>query len=100
MANLTIRITPQEMRDAAKFLRDTKEEIIEKVNSVSAKIDEVEQGWEGAAQSTFIDNYDSEMKPLLEKDFPEIMEGLAAQLEAAAEAIETADEEVANAFRG
>ena len=47
-----------------------------------------------------MDNYESEMKPLLEKDFPEIMEGLATQLKAAADAIEAADEEVANAFRG
>lgn len=100
MADLTIRITPEEMRSAAEYLTSTKEEIIEKVNSISAKIQELEQSWEGAAQSTFMDNYESEMKPLLEKDFPEIMEGLATQLKAAADAIEAADEEVANAFRG
>lgn len=100
MADLTIRITPEEMRSAAEYLTSTKEEIIEKVNSISAKIQELEQSWEGAAQSTFMENYEGEMKPLLEKDFPEIMEGLATQLKAAADAIEAADEEVANAFRG
>lgn len=40
------------------------------------------------------------MMPLLKNDFPSILEGIAAQLRGAADAIETADEEVANAFRG
>lgn len=100
MADLRIEITPAEMRQAAEFLGDRKDEIVDLVNQISAKIKELEQTWKGAAQSTFMENYEGEMKKILEVDFPDIIVGLASQLTGAADAIEVADEEVANAYRG
>ncbi len=95
-----IRITPEELRDAADFLDSSREEISEKINSVDQKVTEVANNWEGAAQSSFIDGFTNDMLPLLKNDFPSILEGIAAQLRGAADAIETADSEVASAFRG
>lgn len=100
MADLTIRITPEEMRDAADFLETKKESIVELVNDISTKITDLEQTWEGAAQSTFMENYEGEMKQILSVDFPEIIVGLATQLRGAADALEQADAEIASAFKG
>ena len=95
-----IRITPEELRDAATFLDGSREDIAEKIAAVESKVNEVANNWEGAAQSSFIDSFTNDMLPLLKTDFPSVLEGVAEQLRGAAEAIETADAEVANAFKG
>ena len=95
-----IAMTPEELRDAATFLDNSREDINEKINSVESKVNEVADNWEGAAQSTFIDGFTNDMLPLLKSDFPSILEGIAAQLRGAADALESADEEIANAFKG
>ena len=40
------------------------------------------------------------MLPMLTESFPEVITGISSQLTGAADAIETADEEVAKAFKG
>lgn len=95
-----IRITPEELRDAATFLDNSRAEIGEKVKGVDGKIDQIAEGWEGAAKSTFIDGFKNDMLPMLTNDFPSILEGVSQQLRGAADAIEQADQEVANAFKG
>lgn len=95
-----IAMTPEELRSAADFLDSSREEINEKVTGVQNKVEEVADNWEGAAQSTFIEGFTNDMLPLLKDDFPSILEGIAAQLRGAADALESADEEIANAFKG
>lgn len=92
-----ILVTPEELREAADFLKSAKEEIVDKVNQVSNKIDEIAANWEGAAQSTFVDNY-AEIKPTLDTDFPQIIEGLSEQLKAVAQNIEDTDEALASSM--
>lgn len=95
-----IRITPEELRDAAKFLEAKLSAIQNEVKELKAKIDETTGNWEGAAQSSFIQSFENDMYPLLNDTMPEVLQGIAAQLNGAADAIEQADEEVAKAFRG
>ena len=95
-----IEITPEELRQAADFLDTSREEISEKITSVETKVNDVADNWKGAAQSTFIDGFTNDMLPLLKNDFPSVLEGIAAQLRGAADAIEAADDEVASAFSG
>ena len=85
----TIRITPEELRSAADFLEQKLDAINAEVSALKGKIDEVAANWEGAAQSSFIETFEGE-----------VITGIAAQLDGAADAIEQADEEVAKAFRG
>lgn len=92
-----ILLTPEELREAAEFLKSTKEDIVERVNQVSSKIDDVAANWEGASQSTFVDNYSS-IKPTLDTEFPDVIEGLAEQLKAVADTLEEADEAVASSM--
>jgi WXG100 family type VII secretion target len=94
----TIKITPQELRDAASYLEERKQAILNEVASLKSKIDSVAAEWEGAAKSTFVEVFNGDMLPLLQKQFPEVVDGIGSQLKGAADAIERADEEVAKAL--
>lgn len=96
----TIRITPEDLRDAADYLEDRLDAINSEVKDLKAKIDEIAPNWEGAAKSSFIETFESDMYPIMRDTLPEVIKGIAAQLDGAADAIEQADEEVAKAFRG
>ena len=96
----TMRITPEELRSAADFLEQKLDAINAEVSALKGKIDEVAANWEGAAQSSFIETFEGDMYPILKDTLPEVITGIAAQLDGAADAIEQADEEVAKAFRG
>lgn len=95
-----IRMTPEELRNAANFIREKEQAITTEVNSLKSKIDEVTSNWEGAAQSSFIETFEGNLYPVLRDTVPEVMQGLNAQLNGAADALEQADEQVAQAFRG
>ena len=96
----TIKITPEELRSAADFLEQKLDAINAEVSALKGKVDEVAANWEGAAQSSFIESFEGDMYPILKDTMPEVITGIAAQLDGAADAIEQADEEVAKAFRG
>lgn len=96
----TIRITPGELREAAEFIGKKLEALNTEVSALKSKIDEVAGNWEGAAQSSFIETFNSDMYPMLKDTMPQVVAGISSQLNGAANAIEQADEEVAKAFRG
>lgn len=95
-----IRITPEELRDGADFLEQKLEAINTEVAALKSKIDEISGNWEGAAQSSFVDTFDNEMYPILSDTLPQVIEGIAGQLDGAADTIEQADAEIAKAFKG
>lgn len=96
----TIKITPQELRDAATYLGDRLEAISAEVTSLKSKIDEVTGNWEGSAQSTFVETFENDMYPIMNETLPDVINGIASQLTGAADALETADTEISNAFKG
>ena len=95
-----IRITPEELRIGADFLEQKLEAISAEVAALKSKIDEVTGNWEGAAQSAFVETFENDMYPILKDTLPEVITGIVAQMDGAADAIEQTDEEVAKAFRG
>ena len=95
-----IRITPEELRNGADFLEQKLETINAEVAAIKGKIDEVTGNWEGAAQSSFVETFENDMYPILKDTLPEVITGIVAQMDGAADAIEQTDEEVAKAFRG
>ena len=96
---LDIRMTPEELRSAAKDLDARKEEILNAVSSIESTINTTVESWAGASQSAFVEGFES-MKSVLKEDFPDVIAGLSAQLSAAADTMETADTELANALKG
>ena len=95
----SIKMTPQELREAATFLESKRDDIVSAVGDLKSKVDATTAEWSGASQSSFLESF-QEMLPMLTEQFPEVITGIASQLTGAADAIETADEEVAKAFRG
>lgn len=93
-----IRITPEEIREAAEYLRQKRDEILKDVQDISRKIEDAASEWEGAAQSAFVESYD-EMRPILEEQFPEVIEGIASQLVAVADTMEETDEQIAQSLK-
>ena len=95
-----IMLTPQELNDGAVFLRERMEAMNEEVASLRNRIEDVASRWEGAAQESFIEQFMGDMYPILSETLPQIIEGLASELDAAANAIRETDESLASAFRG
>jgi WXG100 family type VII secretion target len=96
----TIRITPEELRSAVEFLGQRLESLNTEVGQLKSKIDEVEAGWEGAAQSAFMESFQNDMYPILSETLPQVIEGIQSQLSGAADTLEQADLEISNAFKG
>ena len=94
-----IRMTPSELRSAATTLENRKEEILSAVEAIASTVENTAANWEGAAQSQFVQNFD-DMLPTLKETFPDIIAGIASMMTGAADAIEQADQEIANAYRG
>ena len=95
-----IMMTPQELNDGAVFLRERMEAMNEEVASLRNRIEDVASRWEGAAQESFIEQFMGDMYPILSETLPQIIEGLASEMDAAANAIRETDESLASAFRG
>lgn len=93
-----IKMSPEELRNAATFLTGKRDEIVSAVTSIKSKVDTTAAGWTGASQSSFVASFE-EMLPMLQDTFPQVIEGISAQLNGAADAIESADAEVAKAFQ-
>ena len=70
------------------------------VNALKSKIDEVTGNWEGAAQSSFVATFENDMYPIMRDTLPEVIQGIEAQMNGAADAIEQTDAEVAKSFKG
>lgn len=92
-----IRITPEELREGSSFLLQKMEAVIGEVSEIKSKVDAVASEWEGAAQNSFVAAFES-ILPILQKDFPEIIEGISTQLTVAADTLEEADNQISQSF--
>lgn len=96
----TIKMTPEDLREASTFLGARLESINSEVSQLKEKIDEITSNWEGAAQSSFLETFTNDMYPVMSDTLPQVIEGIMAQLSGAADTLEQADAELANAFKG
>ena len=99
MSEQRILMTPQELDDGATFLGNRREAIVQEVSSLKSKIDEVTSRWEGAAQNSFVNQF-QEMYPMLNRDLPQIIEGIEQMLNVAAGTMRDTDAGLASAFNG
>lgn len=95
-----IMVTPQELNDGATYLRERLDAINGEVQSLKARIDDIVSRWEGAAQQSFVMQFEEEMYPILRDTLPQVIEGVATELDTAANAIRETDESLSSAFRG
>lgn len=95
-----IMITPQELFDGATFLRDRLANINQEVSSLKSKVDAVCSDWEGESQRAFVNQFESEVYPVLHEKLPMVIEGISKQLDTIAQNMIDADIHGANSIRG
>lgn len=93
-----ITITPQELRTSATTFRAKSDEIVSILKELMTEVNNLESTWDGAAQDTFFQQYNDLQTPL--NQFPEILEGIAGQLDAVAQTLEETDSALASQLGG
>lgn len=94
-----IRMTPQELRDGASYLEQRKAECMDLLGQMKSKVDEVAANWEGAAQNSFVQTFEELYKQISEA-LPQTVEGIESMLTGAAQALEDADNSIAQSLNG
>lgn len=94
-----IRMTPQELRDGAAYLDQRKTEIIDLMGQIKSKVDEVASNWEGAAQSAFVQTFET-LYNQINTQLPELVDGIESMMTGSADALEQADEQIASSIQG
>ena len=95
-----ILMTPQELNDGSQFLLQKLSTLQNEVQSLNQRVRDIESRWEGASKQAFIQRYESELFPVLDKVMPDVINALAQKLDAAANAIRDTDQQIASAFKG
>jgi len=93
-----ITITPQELRTAATKFNAKAEEVVGILKDLMTEVTNLESTWDGAAQDEFFAQYRELQTPL--NQFPEVLNGIASQLEAVAQTLEETDNALASQLRG
>lgn len=98
MASTNIVMSPDELRTSATNIDGNRDTIVATLQALDTTITNVTEGWQGAAQCSFLESY-AEMKKILD-NFPGVLEGISAQLNTSAQIIEDADAQLAQALAG
>lgn len=93
-----ITITPEELRTSARNFKLKSDEISDTLRFLLNEVHNLESTWDGAAQDQFFAQYNELQTPL--NQFPEILQGIASQLEAVAQTLEETDSALASQLAG
>lgn len=88
-----IMISPDELRTSSANFKTKAGEISSIIDYLNNEVANLENTWDGAAQDQFFAAYDSSKQTL--NQFPEILEGIAMQLEGVAQTLEDTDSALA-----
>ncbi|MDD6571047.1 MAG: WXG100 family type VII secretion target [Thermoflexaceae bacterium] len=91
-----IRITPEQMRIRANDFRNAEEEYNNVVTTMNNLINILQDEWEGQASQKFAEQFDG-LKPSFES-MRQLIEDIAGQLDATANAVEQLDSDIASKF--
>lgn len=87
-----ITITPNELRVSSSNLRAKADDISSILQYVLYEVRNLESTWDGAAQDAFFIQF-NELHSVL-KQYPEILQGMASQLDVVASILEDTDNEL------
>ena len=94
MAN--IKVTPEELNSQGDSLVSYAGDLSDILKQIDAKIAEIDNGWDGLAQTAYTGMY-SEMTTSLDQ-FPELVRSLGEATKSAAEAFSSVDEQLQSGF--
>ena len=94
-----ILMSPSEMRTHARSIDSYRSQIETLLSQLDGTIAEVEAGWRGASQCSFLESY-QEMKTSALSQFPEILQGISTQLTSSADIMEETDLQLSQMLHG
>lgn len=92
-----ILMTPDELRSAKDYLYNKAEEITSVLEDTKNKVDEVDAGWEGAADDAFMQTFQDLYEQMI-SNFPPTVQGIGDMLKGAADALDEADSDIASSL--
>lgn len=95
-----ILISPDELNEGAAYIRQRLDTLVAEIAAIKSKVDDITARWEGAAQQSFLSTFDTEMYPVLKEKMPPIVEGMASELDLAANSMRDLDDNLATSFSG
>lgn len=98
MAESVIKITPEELRTAANTLNNEQSVILDHFNTMKTTVDNLDANWDGAAQTQYFETFNNIYSQFTQQ-IQEVVDGLEKMLTGAAEAFESADDQVAAAMK-
>ncbi len=90
-------MTPGELRDAATFFSAKSEDMKSIINTLTQEVDNLDAGWDGAAQDAFFASYNEYKEPM--NQFPQLLDQIAEQLKMLAENFEGLDSDLAQQMK-
>lgn len=93
-----IRVTPEELNTQGQALIGYAGDIRDLLAQIDAKINEIIDGWDGLAQDSYFNMYET-MKESLNQ-FPELVDSLGNATTGAADAFAQVDEGLQSSFNG
>jgi len=93
-----LRITPEDLMNLSNQVVQKAEELSGILSTLDGKVEIINNAWDGLASNSFYNSYVG-MRDTLSK-FPEIVNGIGAQGQAAAKAFDDTDAELASGFAG
>lgn len=96
MAN--ILITPEELMQEANQMVQKSVDLSSLLQSLDGKIETIAAAWDGLAQNAFYNTYQGMREQI--QAFPEAVQGIGIQAQAAAKAFDETDSALAQAFSG
>jgi WXG100 family type VII secretion target len=96
---MRIMMTPQEMYDAANFMRARLEAITSEMNDLKNRVDDTMSRWEGKAKDAYCPMF-AQAHTQVQNALTESITGLSQAIDESARAIEETDASIAGAFKG
>ena len=97
MAEFTISMTPQELRDGVTTLQSQTNDLLDVLSNMNGTIEDVCANWQGEAMGAFKETWD-EIYSELTESLTNTLEGIEGLMSGAAESLESADEDIASAM--
>lgn len=95
-----ISMRPEDLRAAAQFFTEKLDAITSEGAALGSKIQEVTGNWEGSSSEKYWNQYETDIKPVFDKTLPEFLNSLSQQTTSIANAMEQADQDIANQIGG
>ncbi len=93
-----LMVTPEELMNLGNKVAQEAEAMDQLIKELDGKVETVNSSWSGMASTSFYNSYVNMQKAL--KEFPKVVQAIAASAQGAAKAYDITDSELAKAMKG